>query len=316
VGVFLSQCGRTSVGRADLPRTPRAGRGRDEPVVSVLAPSGAEPRAADTQIGLTSGVATIPLPADWQPLGRRSSLPGLEEATAVRAVHSEIALDIRAPEDESLLPAGVEDAVAGDLPEPRARRLDSRTAWRYDLPPASPGTRVVALALPTTGGIVTIACAASPEAIGRAGAECERAAQSVQLDGASALAPTPETAAAIALPDAAARLNRRRTVERRRLAATRSPRRRRAAAGRGAACRRDDRAGRTAPRFAAGGRDRAAGASLSGCAHSRAIAWTMSPYRRPRGPFPGRPTLLRGRCRRATPLPMQRDRANCREGRT
>jgi hypothetical protein len=199
---------------------------------SVLAPDGAEPRAADTRIGLTSGVATIPLPADWQPLGRRSSLPGLEEATAVRAVHSEIALDIRAPEDESLLPAGVEDAVAGDLPEPRARRLDSRTAWRYDLPPASPGTRIVALALPTTGGIVTIACAASPDAIGRAGAECERAARSVQLDGASALAPTPETAAAIALPDTAARLNRRRTVERRRLAATRSPRRRRAAAGR------------------------------------------------------------------------------------
>jgi hypothetical protein len=149
------------------------------------------------------------VPADWQPLGRRSSLPGLEEATAVRGVHSEIALDIRAPEDESLLPAGVGDAVAGDLPEPRARRLDSRTAWRYDLPPASPGTRVVALALPTTGGMVTIACAA-----------------------------------------------RR---------------------GRGAACRRDDRAGRTAPRFAAGGRDRAAGASLSGCARSRAIAWTMSP---------------------------------------
>jgi hypothetical protein len=197
---------------------------------TVLAPDGAEPRAAHARIGLTSGVATIPLPAGWRPLGRRSSLPGLEEATAVRGVHSEIALDIRAPEDESLLPAGVDDAVAGDLPEPRPLRLDARTAWRYDLPPAHLGARVVALALPTTGGVVTIACAPRPDAIARAGAECERAARSMQFDGASALAPTPETAAAIALPDTAARLNRRRTVERRRLAATRSPRRRKAAA--------------------------------------------------------------------------------------
>jgi hypothetical protein len=199
---------------------------------SVLGPDGADPRAAGPRIGLTSGVAAIPLPADWQPLGRRSSLPGLEEATAVRGVHSEIALDIRAPEDESLLPAGVEHAVAGELPKPRARRLGSRTAWRYDLPPAHPGTRVVALALPTTGGVVTVACAARPDAIARAGAECERAARSVRLDGASALAPTPETAAAIVLPDTAARLNRRRTVERRRLASTRSPRRRTAVARR------------------------------------------------------------------------------------
>jgi hypothetical protein len=199
---------------------------------SVLAPDGAAPRAAPARIGLTSGVATLPLPADWQPLGRRSSIPGLEEATAVRAVHSEIALDIRAPEDESLLPAGVDDAVGGELPEPHARRLDSRTAWRYDLPPARLGARVVALALPTTGGIVTIACAARPDAVIRARAECDQAARSMQLDGASALAPTPETAAAIALPDTAARLNRRRTVERRRLAATRSPQRRRAAARR------------------------------------------------------------------------------------
>jgi hypothetical protein len=199
---------------------------------SVLAPDGPAPRVAHARIGLTSGVATLPLPAAWQPLGRRSSIPGLEEATAVRAVYSEVALDIRAPEDESLLPAGVEDALAGDLPEPRSRRLDSRTAWRYDLPRAHPGTRVVALALPTTGGIVTIACAARSDVIIRAGAECERAARSVQLDGASALVPTPETAAAIALPDTATRLNRRRTVERRRLAATRSPQRRRASARR------------------------------------------------------------------------------------
>jgi hypothetical protein len=198
----------------------------------VLAPSGSEPPASDAapRVGLASGVARLALPDGWQPLGRHSSLPGLEEATAVRGVHSEVALDIRAPESASLLPAGVEAAAPGRLPEPRPRRLRARTVWRYDLPGARPGERVVALALPTTGGVVTIACASIAAEIAGAASECERAAQAVQLDGASALVPAPETAAAIVLPPTAARLDRRRSLERRRLAKSRSPGRRSAAA--------------------------------------------------------------------------------------
>ncbi len=194
---------------------------------AMLASDGGEPPAAapaQPRIGLQSGVARLPLPPDWEPLDRRSSLPGLEQATAVRGVHGQVALDIRAPEDASLLPA----SLSGDVPAPRPRRLGARTLWRYDL--ARADLRVVALALPTTGGVVTIACAARAQAVGAAGAECERAAESVRLDGASALAPTPETAAAIVLPQAVELLNRRRRVERRRLAATRSPLRRSAAA--------------------------------------------------------------------------------------
>jgi hypothetical protein len=186
--------------------------------------AGAQPR-----IGLTSGAARLPLPAGWEPLERRSSLPGLEEATAVRGVHSDVALDIRDVEDASLLPAGVEQAVGG-LPQPRRRRLGAHTAWRYDLPGARPAARIVALALPTTAGVVTIACGSERGAIARAATECEGAAGAVRLDGASALAPTPETAAAVALPNTVAQLNRRRTRERRRLAATLSPLLRSAAA--------------------------------------------------------------------------------------
>lgn len=200
-----------------------------------LAPEGSDappPRAVapEPRIGLASGVARLALPPGWEPLGRRSTLPGLADATAVRGVDVEVALDIRAPEDASLLPAAL--ATAQTLPAPRPRRLDARTAWRYDIAGAAPGTRLVALALPTTGGVVTIACAAPAAALERAAGECEQAVRAVRLDDAWALVPGPETAAAIVLPHAIAQLNRRRKSERGRLAATRSPVRRSAAARR------------------------------------------------------------------------------------
>ena len=190
----------------------------------------ARPAAPVPRVGLSSGVARLPLPAGWQPLRRRSSLPGLEEATAVRGSHSDVALDIRAPETASLLPARVEDAVAGGLPAPRLRRLDARVAWRYYLPGKQAGTRVVAYALPTTGGVVTIACGAGSGAIARAGEECETAIRALQLKGATSLAPAPETAALIVLPQTVARLNRQRRSWRRTLRTRNSPQGRSAAA--------------------------------------------------------------------------------------
>ena len=200
-----------------------------------LAPDGPDavpPRAPAPvpRIGLASGVARLPLPAGWQPLRRRSSLPGLEEATAVRGSHSDIALDIRAPETASLLPARVEDAVVGDLPAPRLRRLDARAAWRYELPGTQPSSRVVAYALPTTGGVVTIACGAGSGAIARAEEECETAIRALQLKGAASLLPAPETAALIVLPQTVARLNRQRRSWRRTLRTRNSPQGRSAAA--------------------------------------------------------------------------------------
>jgi len=199
-----------------------------------LAPDAGEdtPRAPDPvpRIGLTSGVARVPLPDGWKPLKRLSSLPGLETATAVRGVHSEVALDIRRPESASLLPAGIRASPGGELPAPRLKRLGAHATWRYDLPEMQDGTRLVVIALPTTGGIVTITCAARGDAIARAGVECEDAIGRVQLDGATALPPAPETAARLAVPATIARLNRQRRSARRALAVTRSPRGRSSAA--------------------------------------------------------------------------------------
>ena len=205
----------------------------------VVAPDGRDapppPPPAEPRIGLASGVAKLPLPVDWRPLGRRSSLPGFGQATAVRAGGAEAALDIRAPENPLLLPASVVDAAGPPPALPVVRGDDGRTAWRYVLPGGAPGTQVVAFALPTTGGVVTIACAAAPRRLRAASDTCERAVATIRLKGAQALPPASETAAAIAAPAVVARLNRVRRAERRHLAATTSPRARRRAAGRVAA---------------------------------------------------------------------------------
>ena len=198
-----------------------------------VAPDPPAPAAAPApapRIGLASGVARLPLPADWRPLGRRSTFPGFDRATAVRAAGSEAALDLRLPDDASLLPASVVAAVDGRLPAPQPRGPAGRTAWRYDLPGAQAGSRIAAFALPTTGGVVTIACAAPEARLERAAETCERAVATIRLKGARALPPAPETAAAILLPDVAERLNAVRRSARRRLAATRSPGARSAAA--------------------------------------------------------------------------------------
>lgn len=197
------------------------------------------------RVGLRSGVARLPLPAGWEPLERRSSLPGLDEATAVRGVRADVALDIRAPEDASLLPADVV-ATSGDVPPPEPLRLGGRGAWGYELPASGPDRRLVALTVPTTGGVVTMACEARAEAIRLALGECAGALSGLQVEGARALAPAPESAARIALPDAIAKLNKERRSWRRALAGTRSP------AGRAIAARRlaaayDAAAGRLRP---------------------------------------------------------------------
>ena len=175
-----------------------------------VAPDPPAPAAAPApapRIGLASGVARLPLPADWRPLGRISTFPGFDRATAVRAAGAEAALDLRLPDDASLLPASVVAAVDGRLPAPQPRGPAAARPGATTCPARKPGARIAAFALPTTGGVVTIACAAPEARLERAAKTCERAVATIRLKGARALPPAPETAAAILLPDVAGRLN-------------------------------------------------------------------------------------------------------------
>ena len=182
------------------------------------------------RVGLASGPARLALPSGWQPLGRHATLPGLEAATEVQAPHSTVALDIRAPEHPSLLPRKVAALFDGQVPAPELTRLPARSAWGYELPAPEPDERVAALTLPTTDGVVTIACAAPAAEIDLAVDDCATAMAALRLEGAAALPPSPRTAVRIALPAVVERLNAERRPARKRLAATSSPLRRRSAA--------------------------------------------------------------------------------------
>lgn len=222
------------------------------------------------RVGLRSGVARLPLPAGWEPLNRWSSLPGLHDATAVRGAHSMVAVDIRSPEDPSLLPADVRASSGGRLPAPRLLRLGSRRAWRYEIPGARTRTGVVAMALPTTGGVVTIACRADAGNTVEARDDCGGAMRALRLEGAYELAPAPEAAARIVLPGLMASLNRVRRSGRRALGATRSARTRRDAARRIAVAYR--RAAERLRPLAAGGADRLPDAFAELARRHRALA--------------------------------------------
>jgi hypothetical protein len=189
---------------------------------------------------LRVGVARLPLPAGWKPL-RRSPLAELPGAASARAPYFDVAIDVRMPDDPSLLPGPMLPA-AGGTPSPELRRRGGHAAWSYDLPGRRAWTRISVLALPTTGGVVTVACTADESYAFHVALDCEEALASLQL-AAAPLPPAPETAVRIVAPRTIARLDDVRKAARRALASTRSPRRRAAAARRiaaayGAAARR------------------------------------------------------------------------------
>jgi hypothetical protein len=200
--------------------------GDDGGTATSRAAAAPSPTPAPPRVGLQHGPARIALPSGWRPLGRHASLPGLEAATEVQAPHSTVALDLRRPETPSLLPAKVAAAFGERVPAPTTVRPAGRAAWRYELPQPAPGERVAALVLPTTKGVITIACVTGADAFADARRECGEAMTALGLEGAAALPPTPHAAARIALPSVMARLNADRRAGRKALARTRSPTRR------------------------------------------------------------------------------------------
>ena len=134
------------------------------------------------------------------------------------------------PDDPSLLP-GPMLLAAGGTPSPELSRTSGRAAWSYYLRGRRARTRISVLVLPTTGGVVTVACTADEGYAFPVALDCEEALTSLQLTAAP-LPPAPETAVRIVAPRTIARLDDVRKAARRVLASTRSPRRRAAAARR------------------------------------------------------------------------------------
>lgn len=179
---------------------------------------------------LTTDAARLVLPDGWQLLPR-TRVPGLEQAPGARGVYSDVVIDTRPlPEDASLLPAAMLRALGVEAPEPMPIRTGTRVAWVYQMPGPAGQTRVTALVLPTTRGVVTVACLADQAISPYEAIDCEAALSALELIRAAPLRPAPETAVRLTAGPVIARLDGERVAARRALAAARSPERRAALA--------------------------------------------------------------------------------------
>jgi len=195
------------------------------PATTAPPPSGAVLRA---------GFASLPMAPGWV-RAKRSPIPGLERAPSAHGLYTDVVLDVRMPEDPSLLPARLLDATGGPSARPRATGVGGRHVWSYALEGSRSSSSITALALPTTEGVVTVACEADDGYAMVAMMECMDALAALELREAAPLRPTAETAAHIVAKPAIDRLDAVRRPARRKLASTRSPVRRARAARRIAA---------------------------------------------------------------------------------
>jgi hypothetical protein len=133
----------------------------------------------------------------------------------------------RTAANSALLPAAFLDAIgqpAGTIPSRTAVRLPQQRleAWRYrDLRPAG-GRALTVYAVPTTDGVATVACAASPEQAGAFAKQCDAVAGTLELLSARPYPVGPSQTYANALNAATAKLQQTTNAQEARLQAART----------------------------------------------------------------------------------------------
>jgi hypothetical protein len=152
------------------------------------------------------GPARLLVPADWRraPL-RGAGIAGLDPAgtavfTPYSGAPSQAIVTLAPIDDPSLLPGALRAVTAGAASPAQTTRLAGRPAWLYsDLRTASGDRTMDVTVLPTTAGVIAVACV-SPTAWSAAGGECAAPVQGVGLRGAGTLVPSRDLALRLRLP--------------------------------------------------------------------------------------------------------------------
>jgi hypothetical protein len=137
----------------------------------------------------------VTLPAHWLPAAATASaIRGLDPKTT--AVFS-LFTGLRAhglvmfgqPDDPTLIPGALRETLAQTPPKPRTGLLAGRAAWLYaGLPLNVRDALMDVTVVPTTAGVLTIACVASPS-VWAAASRCASDVQEIALKGAESVAP-------------------------------------------------------------------------------------------------------------------------------
>ncbi len=170
----------------------------------------------------SAGYVELSFPSSWQRLGSPPTVPGLTisqplalstgsaagASSGYSAASSQrlLAGEVAAASGPSLLPAAFTTTVNGTLPHPAPVKLGAYEAYRYSgLSVRGLASPLTLYTVPTTGGVVTIACLGSAAAA--SGSQCAQIAATLKLNGTTAFALSPSQQYASALGSTFGTLN-------------------------------------------------------------------------------------------------------------
>jgi hypothetical protein len=182
-------------------------------VAGLLLGGGSSGSGAAFTDSASAGYVELSFPSGWQRLASVPTIPGLAfsqplvlstgSATGASSTYSAssgqrlLAGEVAAA-GPSLLPAAFTTALNGTLPHPEPVRLGAYEAYRYSgLSVHGLASPLTLYTVPTTGGVVTIACLGSTAAA--SGSQCAQIAATLKLSGTTAfgLAPSQQYASAL-----------------------------------------------------------------------------------------------------------------------
>ncbi len=140
----------------------------------------------------SAGVIELSFPAGWERVASQPTIPGLTLSnpivlvpTAIGGGSATLSAGTTTATGPSLLPAGFVGQLPGGLPQATPVQLGTVQALRYSAPaPRGSSGSIVLYAVPTTAGVVTIACTGPTGA--PATVTCERIAGTLHLVGTTA----------------------------------------------------------------------------------------------------------------------------------
>jgi hypothetical protein len=172
------------------------------------------------------GAARLAVPGDWRPVPlRKTGIAGLDARSAV-AFETVPGMSVWAVAafsptiEPSLIPPELGGQLRG-APTPAGTRLAGWPTWTYrDVTVGRAGPQADVTVLPTTEGVLAVACTTPAESV--VGASCASDVEAVAVRGATPLVPSGSLALELRLPSVLDALNRARLEHRASLSAART----------------------------------------------------------------------------------------------
>jgi hypothetical protein len=185
-------------------------------------------RPAATSRIVHAGAVRLVVPSAWRTIGvHDAGVSGLAPQTTAAFAPSpgmpwRVAVTVTPPDDPSLLPSAVREALRAPVPQPTPTQLGGRRAWLYSgLVMSDRDWLTDVTVLPTTGGVLAVLCGAPATAWSAGG--CAGSAEAISLRAGPTLAPSADLALQMRLRRVISKLDEARVWGRAALRRARTP---------------------------------------------------------------------------------------------